>query len=156
MQNFLYDRIYRTDMIKQPAVLMAMFLHPKDFNDEQVSANYDYYEPHCIHESSLSSSIHAILAQCLGRDQAAAHFFSFATRLDPDNYNRNTTEVLHLTSIAAALVTIVFGFGGLHTENGTICIAPHLPAGRSSYSFRFLVGDGVVQVKVDQTACLFQ
>ena len=87
----------------------------------------------------------------LGKKEEALHFFGYATRLDLDNYNRNTTEGLHLTSIAAAWVTIVFGFGGLHTENGTICIAPHLPAGWSSYSFRFLAGDGVVQVKVDQT-----
>ena len=149
-EHWSYDRIYRTDMIKQPDVLMAMFLHPEDFTEEQVAANYDFYEPRCIHESSLSPSIHAILAQRLGRDQAAADFFSFATRLDLDNYNRNTTEGLHLTSIAAAWVTIVFGFGGLHTENGTICIAPHLPEGWNSYSFRFLAGDGVVLVKVNR------
>ena len=149
-EHWSYDRIYRTDMIKQPAVLMAMFLHPEDYTDAQVAANYDFYEPRCIHESSLSPSIHAILAQRLGRDRAAADFFSFATRLDLDNYNRNTAEGLHLTSIAAAWVTIVFGFGGLHTENGMICIAPHLPAGWAGYSFRFLAGDGVVLVRVDQ------
>lgn len=149
-EHWSYDRIYRTDMIKQPAVLMAMFLHPEDYTDAQVAANYDFYEPRCIHESSLSPSIHAILAQRLGRDQAAADFFSFATRLDLDNYNRNTAEGLHLTSIAAAWVTIVFGFGGLHTEQGAICIAPHLPAGWSGYSFRFLAGDGVVQARVDR------
>ena len=149
-EHWSYDRIYRTDMIKQPAVLMAMFLHPEDYTDAQVAANYDFYEPRCIHESSLSPSIHAILAQRLGRDRVAADFFSFATRLDLDNYNRNTAEGLHLTSIAAAWVTIVFGFGGLHTENGMICIAPHLPAGWTGYSFRFLAGDGVVLVRVDQ------
>ena len=149
-EHWSYDRIYRTDMIKQPAVLMAMFLHPEDLTDAQVEANYDFYEPRCIHESSLSPSIHAILAQRLGRDQAAADFFSFATRLDLDNYNRNTTEGLHLTSIAAAWVTIVFGFGGLHADKGTVCLAPHLPEGWDSYSFRFLAGDGVVLAHVDK------
>ena len=152
-EHWSYDRIYRTDMIKQPDVLMAIFLHPEDFTEKQLRANYDYYEPRCIHESSLSPSIHAILAQRLGRNQAAADFFSFATRMDLDNYNRNTTEGLHLTSIAAAWVTIVYGFGGLHTEGGTVCIAPHLPESWTSYSFRFLAGDGVVKVHMSKAGC---
>ncbi len=152
-EHWSYDRIYRTDMIKQPDVLMALFLHPEDFTEKQLRANYDYYEPRCIHESSLSPSIHAILAQRLHRDQAAADFFSFATRMDLDNYNRNTTEGLHLTSIAAAWVTIVYGFGGLKIEGSTVSIAPKLPSGWHSYSFRFLAGDGVVKVQVDKDGC---
>ena len=152
-EHWSYDRIYRTDMIKQPDVMMAMFLYPECFSMEQLRANYDYYEPRCIHESSLSPSIHAILAQRLGRSEEAEAFFSFATRMDLDNFNRNTTEGLHLTSIAAAWVTIVYGFGGLYTEGNLICIAPHLPEKWSSYSFRFLAGDGIVLVEVDENGC---
>ena len=152
-EHWSYDRIYRTDMIKQPDVLMAFFLHPEDFTEKELQANYDYYEPRCIHESSLSPSIHAILAQRLDRDQAAADFFSFATRMDLDNYNRNTAEGLHLTSIAAAWVTIVYGFGGLKTEGSTVSIAPKLPSGWRGYSFRFLAGDGVVKAQVDGEGC---
>ena len=151
--HWSYDRIYRTDMIKQPAVLMALFLHPEDFTTEQLRANYDYYEPRCIHESSLSPSVHAVLAQRLGRDKAAEEFFSFATRLDLDNYNRNTSEGLHLTSIVAAWLTIVYGFGGLRTEGDTICIAPHLPEGWTGYTFRFQAGDGVVKATVTDKGC---
>ena len=152
-EHWSYDRIYRTDMIKQPAVLMAMFLYPEDFSDDQVAVNYDYYEPRCIHESSLSPSVHAVLAQRLGRDETAAEFFSFSTRLDLDNYNRNTREGLHTTSIAAAWVTIVYGFGGLTNEGDLICLAPHLPMGWKRYTFRFLAGDGVVQAEVTEDGC---
>ena len=55
--HWTYDRIYRNDMIKQPDVLMFMFLYNQDFTFEQKKANYEYYEPRCIHESSLSPSI---------------------------------------------------------------------------------------------------
>ena len=151
--HWSYDRIYRTDMIKQPSVLMVMFLYPGDFTDAQVAANYDFYEPRCIHESSLSPSVHSILAQRLGRSQAASGFFRFATRLDLDNYNRNTAEGLHLTSITAAWVTIVYGFGGLHTEGSTVCLDPHLPEGWTRYSFSFLAGDGTVRAEVDASGC---
>jgi len=43
--NWSYDRIYRNDMIKQPDVLMFMFLYSGSFSLAQKRANYDYYEP---------------------------------------------------------------------------------------------------------------
>lgn len=151
--HWSYDRIYRTDMIKQPDVLMAMFLYPEDFTAEEKRINYDFYEPRCIHESSLSPSIHAILAQELGMDDQAFDFFGFATRMDLDNYNRNTCEGLHLTSIAAAWVTIVYGFGGLRIANGRISLAPHLPKAWRRYAFRFRVEDSVVLAQVSEDGC---
>lgn len=60
--HWSYDRIYRNDMIKQPDVLMFMFLFNQDFTFDQKKCNYEYYEPRCIHESSLSPSIHSIFA----------------------------------------------------------------------------------------------
>ncbi len=148
-ENWSYDRIYRTDMIKQPDVLMAMFLHPACFSKEELAANYDYYEPRCIHESSLSPSVHSILAASLGRHQEAERFFGFAARLDLDNYNRNTGEGLHLTSIAAAWVTIVYGFGGLRTDGAGLALSPFLPSSWAGYSFCLKVQDSWVKVRVD-------
>jgi maltose phosphorylase len=60
--HWSYDRIYRNDMIKQPDVLMFMFLYNSHFDLETKKVNYDYYEPKTIHESSLSPSIHSIFA----------------------------------------------------------------------------------------------
>lgn len=146
--HWSYDRIYRTDMIKQPDVLMAMFLYPERFTDEEVRANYDYYEPRCIHESSLSPSVHAILAQRLGRAEDAFRFFGFATRMDLDNYNRNTGDGLHTTSIAAAWVTIVFGFGGLRLTEAGVSLNPSLPEAWQGYSFQLRVRESVIRVMV--------
>lgn len=86
--HWSYDRIYRNDMIKQPDVLMFLFLYNQDFSYEDKKANYEYYEPRCIHESSLSPSVHSILAEELGKEKEALDFFGFATRLDLDDYNR--------------------------------------------------------------------
>ena len=58
--SWSYDRIYRNDMIKQPDVLMFMFLYNQSFDLETKKVNYEYYEPKTIHESSLSPSIHSI------------------------------------------------------------------------------------------------
>ncbi|HOI85874.1 MAG TPA: glycosyl hydrolase family 65 protein [Acholeplasmataceae bacterium] len=133
--HWSYDRIYRNDMIKQPDVLMFMFLYNQRFDIETKKANYDYYEPKTIHESSLSPSIHSILANEIGYHQQALDFFGFATRMDIDDYNRNAKEGLHLTSIAAAWVNIVYGFGGLRSDGEVLKLAPTCPKTWTSYSF---------------------
>ncbi|SET58977.1 glycoside hydrolase family 65 protein [Paenibacillus sp. NFR01] len=133
--NWSYDRLYRYDMIKQPDVLMFMFLYSSEFTEEAKRINYEYYEPRCIHESSLSPSIHSIIASEIGKHEEAYNFFEFATRLDLDNYNRNTREGLHTTSIAAAWMNIVYGFGGMRSDGERLSFQPSLPERWSSYSF---------------------
>ncbi|MNL23259.1 Alpha,alpha-trehalose phosphorylase [compost metagenome] len=140
--NWSYDRLYRYDMIKQPDVLMFMFLYNQQFPLEEKKANYEYYEPRCIHESSLSPSIHSILAAEIGYYEEAYRFFEFATRLDLDNYNRNTREGLHTTSIAAAWMNIVYGFGGMRSDGEELILNPSLPDRWSGYSFN-LVYQGI-------------
>lgn len=148
--HWSYERIYRNDMIKQPDVLMFMLLFNSRFTLEQLKANYEYYEPHCIHESSLSPSVHSILASQLGKEKEAYEFFEFATRMDLDNYNRNTGEGIHTTSIAAAWMNIVYGFGGLRSDGEKLVFSPTIPKGWRGYSFKVSYKNEVIEVKVSQ------
>jgi maltose phosphorylase len=148
--HWSYDRIYRNDMIKQPDVLMFMFLYNQSFTLEEKRANYDYYEPRCIHESSLSPSVHSIFAAELGRYQEAFDFFRFATRIDLDNYNRNTGEGIHTTSIAAAWMNIVYGFGGMRSDGDVLVFNPSIPAHWKGYSFQVAYRHSVLRVEVEQ------
>lgn len=86
-------------------------------------------------------------------DGAAFDFFGFATRMDLDNYNRNTCDGLHLASIAAAWVTIVYGFAGLRTDGPALSLRPSLPAQWTRYAFRFLAEESVVYAEVDADGC---
>lgn len=146
--HWSYDRIYRTDMIKQPDVLMFLFLFREDFSREVIKRNYEFYEPRTIHESSLSPSIHSIFAAELGKYEEAFRFFGFATRMDLDNYNRNTSEGLHTTSIAAAWMNIVYGFGGLRSDGDTLVFNPMLPEQWKAYEFRLRYRDVRIRVRV--------
>ncbi len=148
--HWSYDRIYRNDMIKQPDVLMFMFLYSSQFTAEQKFANYKFYEPRCIHESSLSPSVHSILASELGLSRQATDFFGFATRLDLDDYNRNTCEGLHLTSIAAAWMNIVYGFGGLRSDGELLVLNPALPPQWTRLCFRLTYCGSELTVELTQ------
>ncbi|MDR3284907.1 MAG: family 65 glycosyl hydrolase [Treponema sp.] len=153
--HWSYDRIYRTDMIKQPDVLMFLFLYNQEFSPEVKKINYETYEPHTIHESSLSPSIHSIFAAELGKSEEAFRFFGFATRMDLDNYNRNTAEGLHTTSIAAAWMNIVYGFGGLRSDGDVLVCNPTLPARWESYEFRILYRGARIRVRVGKKEVVF-
>jgi len=153
--HWSYDRIYRNDLIKQPDVLMFMFLYSSEFSLEQKRANYDFYEKKCLHESSLSPSIHSIFASELGYEKQADDFFGFATRLDLDDYNRNTCEGLHMTSIAAAWMNIVYGFLGLRSDTEELSIAPKLPAKWQSYSVNLLYQNKHLRVEVNKDKLVF-
>ena len=148
--HWSYDRIFRNDLIKQPDVLMFMLLYNQDFTIDQIKANYEYYEPLCIHESSLSPSVHSVLASQINKEKEAYDFFRFATRLDLDDYNNNTKEGIHMTSIAAAWLNIVYGFGGLRSDRKILSIAPTLPKKWKSYTFNLTINDNFMKFKVDK------
>lgn len=153
--HWTYDRIYRNDMIKQPDVLMFLLLFNSSFDLETLKSNYEYYEPKCIHESSLSPSVHSILASQLGKKEEAYRFFQFATRMDLDNYNRNSGEGIHTTSIAAAWMNIVYGFGGLRSDGDGISLSPTIPGEWKKYCFRVVYGEAIIEVQVTQdNVCL--
>jgi maltose phosphorylase len=154
--SWSYDRIYRSDMIKQPDVLMFMFLYNQEFSLECKKANYEYYEPRTIHESSLSPSVHSIFASELQRHEEAFNFFGFATRMDLDNYNRNTKEGLHTTSLAGAWVNIVYGFGGMRSDGEILKFNPSIPKAWNSYSFRIVYKDTALSIKVNKKELSFK
>jgi len=135
-------------MIKQPDVLMFLYLYNSSFSEDVKRLNYEYYEPRTIHESSLSPAVHSILAAELDKMDEAVEFFGFATRLDLDNYNRNTREGLHTTSIAMAWVNIVYGFAGLRSDDRILHFAPKLPSRWKSLRFSLTWQGRIIEIEM--------
>lgn len=148
--HWSYDRIYRNNMIKQPDVLMFMFMFSSEFTNEELKKNYEYYEPLCIHESSLSPSVHSILACQIGKEEDVYRFFDFATRLDLDNYNRNTNEGLHITSLAGAWMNIVYGFSGLRSDGENLSFSPRIPKEWEKFSFSLVYHKAIIKISIDK------
>ena len=155
-EHWSYDRIYRTDMIKQPDVLMMLYLYNSSFSPDAKRVNYEYYEPRTIHESSLSPAIHSILAAELDRMEDAVRFFGYATRLDLDNFNRNTREGLHVTSIAMAWANIVYGFAGLRSDGEGLCFAPRMPDRWKKLEFSVVYRGQVIRIRMEKGETAFR
>lgn len=155
-KHWAYVRIFRTCMIKQPDVLLFLLLYSGDFDLAVKRANYLYYEPRCVHESSLSPSVHSILAAELGRDRDAYRYAMHAARLDLDDYNRNTAEGLHTTSMAGAWMNLVYGFGGLRSDGPRLRFAPSCPAAWKGFNFRLRYRGRLLQVTVRKRNASFR
>jgi kojibiose phosphorylase len=120
----------QTQVLKQPDVLMLIYLLPELFDEETRRANYAYYTPRTDHTygSSLGPSIQAILACRMGSMEEAWEHFQRAANADLHDVRGNAGDGIHGASAGGLWQAIVFGFGGLRlTENGW-CAAPRLPA----------------------------
>ncbi|MFJ6962480.1 MAG: glycoside hydrolase family 65 protein, partial [Lactiplantibacillus plantarum] len=98
-QHWSWDHILRSPYIKQGDVLQVMYDFIDDFSKTQLKHNFDFYEPMTVHESSLSPAIHAVLAADLHYEDKAVAFYNRTARLDLDNYNNDTVDGLHITSM---------------------------------------------------------
>ena len=121
------DRFTRMDVIKQPDVLLLMYLFRERFTRQEKITNYRFYEQRTVHGSSLSPSIHSILASEIGRRQQAYAYYLWASRVDLDNFNNNTQDGLHISAMAGTWLNIVYGFGGLVVSEKRAQFQSHNP-----------------------------
>lgn len=147
-QKWSWDRILRSCFIKQADVLQGIYLFEDDFDTETIRRNFDFYEPMTVHESSLSPCVHVILASRIGYKEQAYEFYLRTARLDLDDYNNDTEEGCHITSMAGTWMSLVKGFGGMRVRNGQLHFTPFIPDQWKSYSFRLEFRDRVIKVKV--------
>lgn len=103
------ERIQQTQIIKQPDVLMLLYLLPEVFGMEALRAAWDYYEPRTDHRfgSSLGPAIHAALAARLGKLDAAYRHFMHAARIDLDDLRGNTADGIHMATCGGVWQAVV-------------------------------------------------
>jgi maltose phosphorylase len=150
-QNWSWDRILRSCYIKQADVLQGMYFFEKDFTKEEIERNYNFYEPLTVHESSLSPCVHNILAAKLGKEDKSYEFYTRAARLDLDDYNNDTEDGCHITSMAGTWMSIVKGFGGMMLVNDQLSFTPFLPNQWEEYAFKINFRSNQLAIKIQRT-----
>jgi maltose phosphorylase len=148
-QKWSWDRILRSCFIKQADVLQGMYFFEDDYDMDSLRRNFDFYESRTVHESSLSPCVHSILAAKLNDGDKAYEFYLRTSRLDLDDYNNDTEDGLHITSMAGTWMSIVEGFGGMRVKENTLSFNPFLP--EQWTSFAFMIGFRGIQLKVKVT-----
>lgn len=149
-QHWSWDKILRSCFIKQADVLQGIYYFSDEFTLEEKQKNFNFYEPMTVHESSLSASIHAILAAELGMEEKALEMYERTARLDLDNYNNDTEDGLHITSMTGSWLAIVQGFAQMKTAHETLSFAPFLPSKWDSYAFHINYRGRLLAVTVEK------
>ncbi len=148
-QNWSWDRILRSCYIKQADVLQGLYFLDDEYSLETVASNFDFYEPITVHESSLSPCIHSILAARIGKREKAYEMYLRTARLDLDDYNNDTEDGCHITSMAGTWLAVTKGFGGMSVQGDRITFQPFLPGNWKGYSFNILFRNTKLSVHIN-------
>jgi alpha,alpha-trehalose phosphorylase len=139
--HYPYFQLYRKQVVKQADLVLAMYLRSEAFTAEQKAANFAYYEPLTVRDSSLSACTQAVLAAEVGQLDLAHDYLAEAALMDLRDVEHNTSDGVHMASLAGAWIALVAGFGGMRAGIGPLAFSPRLPDGISRLTFRMRYRD---------------
>ncbi len=134
-RDYSPEQINEIQVTKQADTLILFYLFEQTFlqsdprfREAVMRANFYYYEPRTLHDSSLSLATHAILASDLGENELAYTLFRKAAEIDLGSDMDTSDEGVHAAAIGGVWQAAVFGFAGVRLVNGRLRVNPHLPA----------------------------
>ncbi|GAA2139156.1 glycosyl hydrolase family 65 protein [Kitasatospora kazusensis] len=146
--HYPYFDLYRKQVVKQADLVLAMQLRGDAFTDEQKARNFAYYERLTVRDSSLSACTQAVMAAEVGQLELAYDYTAEAALMDLHDLGGNTSDGLHMASLAGACIALVSGFGGLRDHGGQLFFRPRLPAGLQGLSFAMMIRESLLHVEI--------
>lgn len=143
--------VQRTQISKQPDVLMAFHMVPHEMQQGALAPNVAHHLPRTAAGSSLAPAICASLLARVGDLDAALHWFELAARFDLDDLTGTTAGGLHLATMGGLWQAVTHGFLGVDVdaEGGALRVDPSVPPALGVLRHRFRFHDDVVTVTVD-------
>ena len=89
-----------------------------------------------------------ILACKLGRKEKAYEMYLRTARLDLDDYNNDTEDGCHTTSMAGTWMAFVKGFAGMRVKEGQLHFNPTVPDQWGGYSFKIKFRERNLKINV--------
>lgn len=126
--DYNFEQVNERQITKQADILLVLSLFSEEFSEEILNANWDYYYPKTLHDSSLSLTTHCMFALQLGKIDLAYKLFNQSFDIDLGSRNMKSSDMgIHSASMGGIWQNVVRGFGGFSIENGQIRIQPRLP-----------------------------
>lgn len=135
-KDYNQEQIISMQVSKQADIMVLFYLLEDLFDSDVKKANWEYYEPKTLHDSSLSLSTHCILASDMGDLEMAYSLFRKATEIDLGPNMKTSDAGIHSASLGGIWQCIVNGFGGVRMLNGELRISPKLPDAWSKLEFQ--------------------
>ena len=151
----------KTRVIKQADVITLLALYPRDFSLDIVQRNFNFYEPYTEHGSSLSASMHSLVASRIGLKDKAYQFFMKTALADLGESTKKYAGGIyiggtHPAANGGAYLSAIFGFAGLTYDGAKIKLQPHLPTEINSLTFKFYENKKVYEANVTKDSYIIK
>jgi kojibiose phosphorylase len=142
-----WERLGQIKLVKQADVVMLLAVLGDRYPRALQEANFAYYEPLTVHDSSLSPPVHALVAARLGDLDTAERYLEQAVRLDLD-FDQGVTAAggVHIATLGGVWQALVLGFGGMTVADGEPRFATHVRASWGSLRFRLAWRGSLLEV----------
>ncbi|OGX79590.1 trehalase [Exiguobacterium sp. SH31] len=148
--DYNLEQVNEIQVSKQADVMILMYLLEDLFSADVKRANWNYYEPKTLHDSSLSLSTHSVLASDLGDQELAYDLFRRASEIDLGPNMKTSDAGIHAASLGGIWQAVVNGFGGVRMTGGKLRISPMLPKAWTSLTFSIDWQGETLDVKATQ------
>jgi maltose phosphorylase len=85
--------------------------------------------------------------------EKANEMYLRTSRLDLDDYNHDTEDGLHITSMAGTWMSVVRGFAGLQVRDKQLHLQPVLPDGWGGFRFKIRFRKRFLDITVGPDRC---
>ena len=143
------DPAMGTRNIKQADVVALLGLLPEQIDRADIERNFRFYEPRCVHESSLSRPMHGLVAARLGDTAMALEAFRATAAIDLDGPPGSSAAGLHMAALGGLWQVAILGFAGVSWRSGQLHLDPRLPQGWDSLGFSLQFQGRAVSVAID-------
>ena len=154
--NAPYFDIYRKQVVKQADLILAMHWAGDEFTHEEKARAFAYYEGLTVRDSSLSACTQAVLAAEVGQHELAADYLAEAALVDLDDLKHNSSDGVHIASLAGTWLALVAGFGGLRDHGDELSLHPQLPPHWESLTFRLRWREARLKVHVHRDNVVYE
>jgi kojibiose phosphorylase len=150
-----------TQVLKQADVIQLLAMLD-GFPQQVLTANYEYYEPRTEHGSSLSPSVHALVACKAEHHQEAYRYFMESATIDLYNASKKVMSGgsflggIHTAAAGGVWLIIVKGFAGFGLTDQGVVFKPALPESWDALRFKLRVRGCLLEVSLDQSGIRVQ
>ena len=143
-----------TQVLKQADVIQLLAIMD-GFSQDVLKANYEYYEPRTEHGSSLSPSVHSLVASNTNHPEEAYRYFMEASTIDLYNASKKVMSGgsflggIHTAAAGGVWLIIIQGFGGFRLKPNGASFKPALPESWDGLSFKLIVRECLIEVEID-------
>ena len=154
--HFPYYLLYSSQVIKQADMALALYMCGDSFNAEQKRRDFEFYEAITVRDSSLSAGTQAIVAAEVGYVDLAYEYFRETALVDLLDLAGNTSDGIHLASMASTWLVAIAGFGGMRDYGDKLQFDPHIPRTIERLKFRMLYQGRLICVTVDAKSATYE